>query len=334
MSDWYYSQDDQQKGPVPLEELQRMIAEGTLNANRDLVWQTGMKDWLPAAQVPELTLGSAPAAPAGGMSGGDLARSYPPMAPMADVEWEDVPPGSVTIDVGACISRGFELTKRHLGVICLAGLVYLGIEVGMGIVIGIVDVVLGIPQDGGIAFDPASGNFNTTAANSPALAARLVSLFLNIVSNVVSIFLSMGIIRIGLNLVSGRRAEVGMLFGEGSKLLRSVGGGIIYGLMVAVGLLFLIVPGIYLAMRFGQYQNAIVDRDLGVMDAFSYSSDITTNNRMSLFGLAVLNFLIILAGVLAFCVGVFFAYPIVVLAGLVSYRWMQHGPVVLQDRTV
>ncbi|MCH2062230.1 MAG: hypothetical protein MK194_00750, partial [Roseibacillus sp.] len=107
---------------------------------------------------------------------------------------------------------------------------------------------------------------------------------------------------------------------------------ILYVLMVSVGLLLLIVPGIYLAIRFGQFQSAIVDRDLGVLDSLAYSSDITNNNRMSLFGLAVLNMLIVLAGAIALCIGMIFAIPIVWLAGLTAYRSLQYGPIATQDR--
>ena len=56
-------------------------------------------------------------------------------------------------------------------------------------------------------------------------------------------------------------------------------------------------------MRFGQYLIAIVDRDLGIMDSFNYSSSLTTNNRMNLFLLALLAVVIVLAGALQRCRG-------------------------------
>jgi uncharacterized membrane protein len=100
---------------------------------------------------------------------------------------------------------------------------------------------------------------------------------------------------------------------------------ILYGLMVFIGLLLLIVPGVYVAMRYGQYLTAMVDRKLGIMESFQYSSSITTNNRMNLFLLALLGILISLAGCLALCVGLFFALPVIWLGWIVAYRWMQYG---------
>ena len=102
--------------------------------------------------------------------------------------------------------------------------------------------------------------------------------------------------------------------------------------MVSVGLILLIVTGIYLAIRFGQFQTAIVDRDLGILDSLAYSSGVTTNNRLSLFGLTVLSMLIVLAGAIALCVGMIFAIPVVWLASLTAYRWLQYGPIATQDR--
>jgi len=327
-------------GPVELGEIQRMIAEGTLNAKTVLVWRQGMADWLPAGQVPEFM----PSAQDEGAIGGGGAPLIPETAvagafPDADErramigegELAEIAPGSAVIGVGACISRGFELTKRHIGLVCLVGLVYAGIWLGLSLMTGGLDMALGI-EAAGFEFDSETGRLVTTpAVRASNPASNLLSMVMHIAQNVGGVFLSLGITRITLNLVSGKTAEVGMLFGEGSKLLRAVGAGILYGLMVFLGLICFILPGIYLALRFGRYQMAIVDRNLGILDSFAYSSSITTNNRMSLLGLAILSFLILVAGMLALCVGMFVAYPIATLAWAVAYRWMQYGPVVARD---
>jgi uncharacterized membrane protein len=70
---------------------------------------------------------------------------------------------------------------------------------------------------------------------------------------------------------------------------------------------------------------AIVDRDMGVMESLSYSSSITTNNRLNLFLLYLLAMAIVIAGMLACGVGLIFAGPVVWLSYMVAYRWMQYG---------
>jgi uncharacterized membrane protein len=110
-----------------------------------------------------------------------------------------------------------------------------------------------------------------------------------------------------------------------------IGGYIIFGATVMVGLVLLVVPGIYIAMRYGQFFYAIVDKDMGIIESFKYSSSITTNNRMNLFVLALLYIVVTLAGILALCVGLFFAIPVIYMSGVVAYRWLQYGPRAAQD---
>ena len=94
---------------------------------------------------------------------------------------------------------------------------------------------------------------------------------------------------------------------------------------LSIGFLLLIAPGVYLALKYGQFMTAIVDRDLGVMESFSYSASITTNNRLSLLGLWFLCILVVLAGALACGVGLVFAIPVAWLSSVVAFRWMQYG---------
>ena len=64
MAEWYYSQGDEQLGPVTPAQLKQLAGAGTLAAT-DLVWKDGMGDWVPASQVDGL-FGSAATPPARG----------------------------------------------------------------------------------------------------------------------------------------------------------------------------------------------------------------------------------------------------------------------------
>ena len=60
-AEWYYTLNNQQQGPVTLEALQAMAANGQIQRT-DLVWRQGMANWQPAADVPGV-FGAAAAAP-------------------------------------------------------------------------------------------------------------------------------------------------------------------------------------------------------------------------------------------------------------------------------
>jgi hypothetical protein len=63
-SRWFYVQQDERRGPVDLEVLVDMLATGQL-PEVALVWRHGLKEWVPAAQVPEIADQLPPPVPAG-----------------------------------------------------------------------------------------------------------------------------------------------------------------------------------------------------------------------------------------------------------------------------
>lgn len=323
MSEWYYARGGTQNGPVSLEQLREIARNGGLDPAKDLVWTSTMKDWTPAAQVPDLF--TAPATPQ--VPPADPTNPYatPQSAwleatPAATGTLQEIVPGSEPIRVGDCVRRGFELTTRHFGIIFLVGLTYFCVAFGASLILGMIDAAFGVGHSYGHWQTP-NGNMRYTFQHYQ----QDPSLFHILASNLLSSFLALGVSRIGLNLVSGKAVSVGMLFGEGRKLLRAFVATILFALMVGLGLILLIVPGIYLALRFGQYMLAIVDRDMGIMEAFNYSSTLTTNNRVNLLLLALLCILIALAGMIACFVGLIFAIPVAWLSNIVAYRWMQYG---------
>ena len=61
-AEWYYTLNNQQQGPVTLETLQAMAANGQIQRT-DLVWRQGMANWQPASDVPGVFGGAAAPAP-------------------------------------------------------------------------------------------------------------------------------------------------------------------------------------------------------------------------------------------------------------------------------
>jgi hypothetical protein len=61
MGNWYFGENGQQVGPVDEGSIRQAIQQGRVNL-QTLVWREGMPDWLPLAQVEELS--GQPVAPA------------------------------------------------------------------------------------------------------------------------------------------------------------------------------------------------------------------------------------------------------------------------------
>jgi len=65
----------------------------------------------------------------------------------------------------------------------------------------------------------------------------------------------------------------------------------LYRIIVGCGLLLLIVPGIYLAIRFSLYSFFIVDTNAGITDSLRYSYRATAHHALRLFGVFTILFL-------------------------------------------
>jgi uncharacterized membrane protein len=90
--------------------------------------------------------------------------------------------------------------------------------------------------------------------------------------------------------------------------------------MVAVGFVLLIIPGIYLALTYGQFSYAIIDKDLGILDAFKYSKKITSGQKLQLIKMWLASAGVIILGCLALFVGLIWAVPTVLVASAYVYR--------------
>lgn len=307
---------------MSFEQLRERARSGELDAEKDLVWTSGMKDWQPAGQVEGL-FATATVHPDPSNPYAALQSAWDEPLAAKGGALQEIMPGSDPIDVGECVKRGFELTKRNFAMILLVGLTYIGVTIGASIVLTMIDAALGLgTSQSEFQSDEGFGSFQYQQQGS----------FLNmIVSQLLGVFLSLGLVRVGLNLVSGKEVSVGQLFGEGRKLLPAVGASLLFALMVMVGFVLLIAPGIYLMLRYGQFMNAMVDRNLGVIESLKYSSSITTNNRLNLLLLGLLSIAIFIAGVLALVMGLIFAYPLIWMSWMVAFRWMQYGRRAVED---
>jgi uncharacterized membrane protein len=331
MNDWYYARGGKQNGPVSREALIELARNGGLDPFKDLVWTSTMKDWQPAGQVPGIFSTAVKLA--------DPANPY--AAPASDPDepapigslLPEIVPGSQPFSATTCIKRAFDLVMRHFGMILLVGIVYIAASAIASTLLTTMDSTLGLPPAQSAVQRPEISENETTfeqfvGSESNSKASHLHTL----ISQIFSIFLTLGLTRIGLNIASGKPFMIGMLFGGGRQLITACLATILYMAMVIVGLVLFIVPGIYVALRFGQYLPAIVDKKLGVLESLKYSSSITTANRLNLFVLALLTFCVMLAGFLALLVGLVIAIPVAWLGWMVAYRWMQYGYVAALDQ--
>ncbi len=163
-----------------------------------------------------------------------------------------------------------------------------------------------------------------SSASNPAQSMGVMVALTTLASLVVGLVLEMGLLNIALKShdspeslqVSDAWTYVPFLQYLGVKLLGT--------LIVIIGLLLLIIPGIIaaLALMFSNY--LVMDKRLGVMDALKESARITKGHRwqLFLFGLTLVG--INLLGLIALFVGLFVTIPVSILATVHVYRTLEH----------
>ena len=148
-----------------------------------------------------------------------------------------------------------------------------------------------------------------------------LSLGFTLLAQLAEVFFAFLWLRFALAVQDGRTVSTRELLPGGTMFLNYLAVSLIYGVLVTAGLILLIVPGIYLAVRYGLAGFVVADgRSTDILGSFRESSELTRGNRwrLFLFGLALL--LLNLMGALLFGVGLLVTLPMSAFASVLVYR--------------
>lgn len=147
-----------------------------------------------------------------------------------------------------------------------------------------------------------------------------ISFIFSIIGWIAQMVTGIGVIVISLKFVDRKKSEIADIYKHYNLLLNYFLGNLLYGLIVVAGLILLIVPGIYFAIKYQFFSYFIVDKKMGPWEAIKASGKITDGVKWKLILLGLLFAGIMILGALAIGVGVVVAWPIVSLASAYVYR--------------
>jgi uncharacterized membrane protein len=148
-----------------------------------------------------------------------------------------------------------------------------------------------------------------------------------IVSLAVSAFFTAGVAKFSLKVARGEPYSFGDVFSGGPYVLSVFVAHLITVFAVSIGLVFLIVPGVILALGLCMSVPLIVDRNLGPIEALTESWKITDGNRANLFILWLIGVALAIAGLCACGVGILLVAPLLGIAYLYVYLRITGQPV-------
>jgi uncharacterized membrane protein len=132
----------------------------------------------------------------------------------------------------------------------------------------------------------------------------------NIVANILSPVLGVGYYFVAFQIARNRSYGFGDFFNGFKKFLPVFLTALVSGILIALGLVLLILPGIYLVVAYMFAQLFVVDKNLGFWSAMEASRKVITKKWFSFFGLLLLLALLNLLGLILLGVGLLVTIPL------------------------
>ncbi|GAG16690.1 unnamed protein product, partial [marine sediment metagenome] len=136
---------------------------------------------------------------------------------------------------------------------------------------------------------------------------------------VVQMYLTAGHHIFMLRMVRGEPYQIGDLFSGGRFVVRMLGNNLVMFILVGLGMMACIVPGVIVLLMFWPFVYVLVDTDARGLEPLSRAKDITSGNWGAVFLLFLAFVGIQFAGAIACLVPLLLTTPFVVLLFAVAY---------------
>lgn len=199
-------------------------------------------------------------------------------------------------------------TLKGLKTPVLLGLIMIMI---VGILFSVLSAALGIspPAFEEVQTIPTGGQVGT-------------EILLQLINTFVTVPMGAGVFMMSLKHATGGTATVNETLAYFGKALPMLGLVVLAYILIAIGLLLLILPGIYLGVCFYMAIPLMADKNMGIVEALKVSRQAIHHQFFPMLGLILLSSLVVVLGLLAFGIGLIWALPMASLMLAIAYRNM------------
>ena len=298
--------DGKEYGPVSAEQLRQWLTEGRVN-NQTRVRADGETDWKAFCEHPEFAAATADQLPP---FTSQFSAGINPELFEQDYD----------LDIGGCVSKGWGLLQKNLGLLVGATVVYVAIQIVLGVlgyipfiglIISLLSLFVAAPLMGGLFYITLQAIRSQPASVDDVFEGfRRVFIQLCLGYIVPVIFTALCFIPIGIvaaillapTLANKQPPEIGAIF-----------------TVIGTGLVCLI-PAMILSVNWMFTLPLVVDKGLDFWTAMKTSWKKVTQHWWQIFGLLLLVGLINLGGLLFCCVGLIFSMPLGIAATMYAYE--------------
>ena len=285
--------DQKEYSSVTTDDLRKWITDGRLNA-QSLAKEESDTEFRPLSAFPEFAdLFTAPAAVA----------LFPAPAMADSLNWLE---RDYELDIGGCISRGWELVKNNFWPV-----------VGVNALVMLITV----------AINQMIGLFTRPVINAMIVqhefSARGIFIFLmvTIISAPIYAIFMAGLFKYFLKMIRGENAQIGDAFsGFGPSIGQLILLGLVMNSLVIIGCALCLIPGVYLSVAWYFAIPLIIDRRMNFWEAMESSRKMVTKHWFLVFAFLLVIGLLAAAGVIACCIGIFVTVPIFFASMMYAYE--------------
>jgi uncharacterized membrane protein len=290
--------DQKEYGPITADDVRKWIAEGRLSA-QSMMKAESDSEFRQLGKFPEFA-----DAFAAGAARSDTPPSLAGYAGWAERDYE--------LDIGHCISRGWELVKNNFWPT-------VGTTTLVLLLMGAINQVFGLFSHSAINGMIVQHQFSPVGI--------FVVVLVTIISAPVYTIFTAGLFRFYLKLIRGEKAAIGDAFsGFGPQLGQLTLLSLVQIVLLLVGYLLCVIPGIYLAVAWYFAIPLVIDKGLGFWEAMELSRKLVNKHWFVVFAFLIVYGLLALAGIVACFIGIFVTMPIGFAALMYAYETIFSEP--------
>jgi uncharacterized membrane protein len=208
---------------------------------------------------------------------------------------------TIVIGVGASYDNGWRQMWKYFWMLLLIGIIYACISWVSSI----------------FSFLPAAGGDTLVSVMAISIASSILSIAYNLL---IVTPITYGLYFAYLKAARDDRLEVKDMFAAFHNYWNAVLASILVGLIVIVGSIFFIVPGIIFACKLAFTSYLVVDRKMGAIEAIKESWRLTDGHAWQVFLIGLLGIPIAIAGFICLGVGIIIAIIWITLAFAYLYH--------------
>lgn len=211
--------------------------------------------------------------------------------------------GNYEFSISAVLSEAWQKTYGAKWTILLAFLYYFLVMLGLSIGIGIFMVAI----------------TETIQGDAGIVIGQVLS---QVIVNLVSLPLTMGIVLIAIRRSVDASINSGTVFACFSKTIQLFTTMVLMSIMITIGFILLVIPGIYLAVAYYMAMPLVAEKGLGPWEAMEVSRKTITHRWFSVFGLFIMLAIIFAISIIPLGLGAIWTLPMIMIAYGILYRNM------------